>query len=220
MEYSVTLGFIDEKDIPVNKKKVEDNHEILDIYINESSEKPFFLLTHQMDEKELEKKLNITSTSFNLKIYERPTEELIGFTCIEDTDYSKILTRIFSDPYHTTTLLSNPRISKGFIFESEQGEIYHTPEDLHKLLADINDGKKINKIYKRTGEQAAIADNNFMLARVTEFYPTQQEIIKSFKTIRTSKNSIHPIPIGLHHGRITIDNLYKPKNMAIRKEYL
>ncbi|MFH1403231.1 MAG: fructose 1,6-bisphosphatase [Candidatus Altiarchaeota archaeon] len=219
MEYILSLGLISGDWVSEIRKSIEHATGVHDSYVEKTGEHTILIATHQ---KGVQVPLNDegsqhSSTSLNL--FERPGEELIALASMEDTNYSSVIARIFSDPYNTPGLIDNPRISMGFKFdEHPTRRIYDTPEDTYALLKHLKDGGRITRVYRKTGEHAAALNERLLACRLSEYYPSREEFLKPFKATRSRAKSFQTIPISLEDGRITIDNTFNPKRISLRED--
>jgi hypothetical protein len=220
MEYTVTLSLVEDADSSEVKAKLDSGTNLLDQYSIQHGKHLIFLLTHKLGSPNPVDDTGVQDSSVSLNVFERPAEDLIALYNHSVSDYSILLARIFADPYNTPTLVTNPKIFHGFKFEeAKTRRLYNTPEDLHQLLAAFKQDLKVSRVYKKTGEHAAAADDHLLLTRVNEYYPTMGETLRPFKPSRSRTNVFHTLPVTLRGGRIMVDNTFKPKTITVRREY-
>jgi len=139
-----------------------------------------------------------------MEIDERPAEAFVAFAAdkTEASAFNLALYEMFADPRNTAGLVLDPKLHGGFVFEVQdvKGAKHiklNTPEEMYDLLAliGLTDNYSIKRIYKKTGEIAAVAstekvsfiagtyvgkDDPCMLVRSQSGYPATGEVLNPF----------------------------------------
>lgn len=126
------------------------------------------------------------------------------------------LYNLYANPVETPSIAINPAIRDGFKFEIHNNQqeriLLDTPEDAYDILLLINNTEfAIKKIYRKVGPPAAAVEQNLLIIKKQENYPTNKEIQNAFKT--------KPTNISVKNNQITQQKTTtRPTNLEEQKQ--
>ncbi len=139
-----------------------------------------------------------------MEMEERPAEVVVVFMGdkTEASAFNLPLYEMFANPFSTAGLVLDPKLHSGFKFEVHDVKgskkiVFDTPEESYDLLAliGLTDVYAIKRIYKKSGEIAAVAstekvnliagkyvgkDDPCMIVRAQSGYPATGEVVEPF----------------------------------------
>jgi fructose 1,6-bisphosphate aldolase/phosphatase len=139
-----------------------------------------------------------------MELEERPAEVIVTFMAdkTEASAFNLPLYEIFANPFSTAGLVLDPKLHDGFKFEvhdvkGSRKVIFDTPEESYDLLSliGLTDIYAIKRIYKKSGEIAAVAstekvnliagryvgkDDPCMIVRAQSGFPATGEVVEPF----------------------------------------
>jgi len=97
-----------------------------------------------------------------------------------------LLYNLYANPVQTPSLVYNTAVRDGFKmeFQATAGEriLLDTPEETpDALLLAESPAFAIKKVYRKTGQPAAIVEGPLVLIRIQDSYPTPEELRAAFK---------------------------------------
>lgn len=151
-----------------------------------------------------------------LTMEERVSEDLVALISEHEVDYSLAAYRIYADPFNTESLVSDSKVSDGFIIEADR--MYDIPEECYRLLAAIRAGARVKGVFRRGGEASAAMDDRIFLARCGPYHPRTQEVLSAFDGKGRGAKKLHTLAFNVRAGSITVDNTFKPKTVKLAKK--
>ncbi|MBU0761435.1 MAG: hypothetical protein KKD39_00270 [Candidatus Altiarchaeota archaeon] len=206
----VTFAVLPKADKNLDSRLSQEKH-LLDFYIGRAG-KTHYLIATSVEPVELTG-LDAVQMTFD----ERIPEDLLVFISPVKINYSLLLYRLYAGLLSNPSLISDERLSDGFTFKA--GETYHSPEDNILLLKALYSGGRITHVYRKEGTVSASSNDRVFLARVGAYHLQITDILSSMKS-QKKKHKLNLLSYTLKSGRISVNNIFKPKTQAIPAEWI